>query len=375
MVAGEISGDQHGAELIRFLRSSVSNLEIYGVGGQKMLNQGLRPYYMLDSLEVHGFVEVLHHLPRLYQILWNLVDSIREEKPDALLLIDYPGFNLKLAKRAKSFGIPVMMFNSPQVWAWRKGRLKKITECIDKLVVLFPFELELYENTRVEVKFWGHPLVKKQQSEAMVLRFRKTILTAPKNKVVTLAPGSRPSEIRQHLPVILEAVNRGAFQDVDFVLPLADGLELQKVKDRLSDLPIKLVRGKFEDCIEASDAAIVASGTASLQAGLAIVPYVLIYKVAPVSFWIAKQLALVPFLGIINLLAKKQVVKELLQDDLTPENLIKELRIILDDEDANQTIRNEMGRVREILGDPGAYQRATEDYLKYIDRVRAPQTS
>jgi len=144
MVAGEASGDQHGAELIRFLRASVSNLEIYGIGGQRMLAQGLRPYYMLDSLQVHGLVEVLRHLPRLYQILWNLADSIREEKPDALLLVDYPGFNLKLAKKAKSMGIPVMMYNSPQVWAWRKGRLKQIIQCIDKLVVLFPFELELY---------------------------------------------------------------------------------------------------------------------------------------------------------------------------------------------------------------------------------------
>ncbi len=375
MVAGEASGDQHGAELIRFISSSVSNLEIYGIGGQRMLAQGLRPYYMLDSLQVHGLVEVLRHLPRLYQILWNLVDSIREEKPDALLLVDYPGFNLKLAKKAKSMGIPVMMYNSPQVWAWRKGRLKQIIQCIDKLVVLFPFELELYENTRVEANFWGHPLVKKHHLEETVLRFRKTILTAPENKVVTLAPGSRPSEIRQHLPVILEAVRRGKFQNIDFVLPLADSLDFQEISEQLKELPIKILHGKFEECIEASDAAIIASGTASLQAGLAIVPYVLIYRVSPISFWIAKKLALVPFLGILNLLAKKEVVKELLQDDFTPENLIHELRNILDDEVANQRIRNEMGRVREMLGDPGAYQRAAEDYLQYIVKISGLETS
>ena len=375
MVAGEASGDQHGAELIRFLRPSVSNLEIYGVGGQKMLAQGLRPYYMLDSLQVHGFVEVLRHLPRLYQILWNLVDSIREEKPDALLLVDYPGFNLKLAKKAKSMGIPVMMFNSPQVWAWRKGRLKQICDCIDKLVVLFPFELELYENTSVEANFWGHPLVKKRQPEETVLRFRETILTASENKVVTLAPGSRPSEMHQHLPIILEVVRREEFQNIDFVLPLADGLDFQEINGQLRELPIKIMQGKFEECIGASDAAIVASGTASLQAGLAIVPYVLIYRVSPISFWIAKKLALVPYLGILNLLAKKQVVKELLQDDFTPENLINELRHILDDEAANQTIKNEMGRVREMLGAPGAYKRAADDYLKYIVRISGPETS
>ena len=375
MVAGEASGDQHGAELIRFIRPSVSNLEIYGVGGERMLAQGLRPYYMLDSLQVHGLVEVLRHLPRLYQILWNLVDSIREEKPHALLLVDYPGFNLKLAKKAKSMGIPVMMFNSPQVWAWRKGRLNQICDCIDKLVVLFPFELELYENTNVEANFWGNPLVKKRQSEETVLRFRETILTASENKVVTLAPGSRPSEMYQHLPIILEAVKREEFQNIDFVLPLADGLDFQEVSVQLRELPIKIMQGKFEECIEASDAAIVASGTASLQAGLAIVPYVLIYKVSPISFWIAKKLALVPFLGILNLLAKKQVVKELLQDDFTAENLIKELRNILYDEAANQTIKNEMGRVREMLGVPGAYQRAADDYLKYIVKISGTETS
>ena len=375
MVAGEASGDQHGAELIRFLRPSVPNLEIYGVGGQRMLAQGLRPYYMLDSLQVHGLVEVLRHLPRLYQILWNLVDSIREEKPHALLLVDYPGFNLKLAKKAKSMGIPVMMFNSPQVWAWRKGRLKQICDCIDKLVVLFPFELEFYENTSVEANFWGHPLVKKRQPDETILIFRETILTDSENKVVTLAPGSRPSEMHQHLPIILEAVRREEFQNIDFVLPLADGLDFQEINGQLREMPIQIMQGKFEECIEASDAAIVASGTASLQAGLAIVPYVLIYRVSPISFWIAKKLALVPYLGILNLLAKKQVVKELLQDDFTPENLIKELKHILDDEAANQTIKNEMGSVREMLGAPGAYQRAADDYLEYIVRIYGPGNS
>ena len=206
-------------------------------------------------------------------------------------------------------------------------------------------------------------------------RFRETILTAPENKVVTLAPGSRPSEIHQHLPVILEAVRRGNFRNIDFVLPLADGLDLQEVLDQMRELPIKVMQGKFEECIEASDAAIVASGTASLQAGLAIVPYVLIYKVSPISFWIAQKLALVPFLGILNLLAKKQVVKELLQDDFTPENLIKELRNILENAETNQRIRDEMVRVREILGQPGAYQRAADDYLKYIFRISGPETS
>ena len=173
----------------------------------------------------------------------------------------------------------------------------------------------------------------------------------------------------------MEAVRRGKFQNIDFVLPLADSLDFQEVSEQLRELPIKIIQGKFVECVEASDAAIVASGTASLQAGLAIVPYVLIYRVSPISFWIAKKLALVPFLGILNLLAKKQVVKELLQDDFTPENLIKELRHILDDEAANQTIKNEMGRIRELLGAPGAYQRAADDYLKYIVRISGPETS
>jgi lipid-A-disaccharide synthase len=313
---------------------------------------------------------VLRHLPRLYKILWNLVDSIREEKPDALLLIDYPGFNLKLAKKAKSHGVPVMMFNGPQIWAWRKKRLQQVIECIDKLVVLFPFELELYANTRVEVNFFGHPLVKEPQTLTDLQIFRDTLLTDPGNKLVTLAPGSRPSEIRQHLPVILETVKQGEFKNVEFVLPLADGLNFQTVEIQLSGLPIRVIKGQFEQCIEASDAAIVASGTASLQAGLAIVPYVLIYRVSPISFWIAKRLALVPFLGILNLLAKKQVVKELLQNDFTPENLIRELKSILENDSSNEIIKNEMRKVRGLLGDSGAYARASEGYLSYLSRTR-----
>ena len=368
VVAGEASGDQHGGALVAQLRRQLPDLELYGIGGMHLLQQGLRPYYMLDALQVHGLVEVVRHLPRLYQILWHLVDSIEQEKPDALLLVDYPGFNLKLAERAHKQGVPVLFYNSPQVWAWRKGRLKKVIAYVDKLVVLFPFELELYQGTRVEADFWGHPLLEQNLLEWDPTQFLQEHHLPLDGLKITLAPGSRPSELKQHLPILLEMVRQWRGPEAIFLLPLAPGLAVDAVVADIAELPIRLLPGKFEECLRSSQAAVVASGTASLQAGLAEIPFVLIYRVAPLSFWLAQRLTQVPFLGMVNILAKKEIIPEVLQDELTPERLNRELIDLLENTTRRHQIQQELRAVREMLGDPGAYERAASGYLSFLQR-------
>ena len=228
MVAGEASGDSHGANLINELRQIYADADIYGIGGTKMIQQGLRPYYTIDSLQVHGLIEVIRHLPRLYQILWNLRDSMDEEKPDVVILVDYPGFNLKLAAYAKKRNIPVVLFSSPQVWAWRRKRIYKIAKVVDKLIVLFPFEEAIYKEIGVDVSFVGHPQADKTViDDRYLLEFRNQYHFEGETPLVTLAPGSRPSEVSRHLPVIIQALPliKEKIPNVQFILPIADTLD------------------------------------------------------------------------------------------------------------------------------------------------------
>ena len=207
MVAGEVSGDVHGEGLIRSLRQNHVDADLFGIGGKKMLREGFRPYFMLDTLQAHGLVELAGHLPRLYKTLWRMRDALEEENPDALILIDYPGFNLKLAAFASEKGIPVIFFNSPQIWAWRKGRLDTIKRVVDKMIVLFPFEKKIYQQAGVDVSWGGHPLLDDIVQESDSAEFRKNSGLRTDLPLLTIAPGSRPSEMRKHLPTILEALS------------------------------------------------------------------------------------------------------------------------------------------------------------------------
>lgn len=363
LVAGEASGDAHGAGLLQELGRLDSSLEAFGVGGPQMLRAGLRPYFLMDELQVHGITEVVRHLPRLYGKLWRLRDALEEERPDAVLLIDYPGFNLKLARYARAAGVPVIFFNSPQVWAWRKGRLKTIRKVVDHMLVLFPFEVEVYEQVGVPVQWVGHPLLDQLLAEPEVQAFRKRYQLEGEERVLTIAPGSRPSEVERHLDILLQALpliaqEAGAFR---CLLPVAESLSPSDLQARIAQapLPITLVApGGFQAAIQASDAVIVASGTASLQAGLALTPNVIIYRVSPLTYHIAQALAQVPYIGLVNVLSGREVVPELLQDRFTPENVAREVILLLKDRGARERMLAALRQVREKLGEPGAYTRA-----------------
>ena len=370
MVAGEVSGDVHGEGLIRSLRQNHADADLFGIGGKKMLREGFRPYFMLDTLQAHGLVELAGHLPRLYKTLWRMRDALEEENPDALVLIDYPGFNLKLAAYASEKGIPVIFFNSPQIWAWRKGRLDTIKRVVDKMIVLFPFEEKIYQQAGVDVSWVGHPLLDEIGQESDSAEFRENCGLRTDLPLLAIAPGSRPSEMRKHLPTMLEALSEiekkiGEFQ---CILPVAESLDFDEVRRKASSSPVHVavVPEQFLESVRASDAAVIASGTASLQTGLALKPFVIVYRVSPLTYMIARLLAETKYIGMVNVLADKEIVPELLQNKFTVGSITDHAVRLLQDNNYRGTMINELKKIGHQLGEPGAYRRAAkciEDFI------------
>ena len=371
LVAGEASGDTHGAALIAGLQAQHPEADLFGVGGPKMFRAGLRLYATLDDLQVHGLVEVMRHLPRLYGLLNTFKEALEQECPDALVCIDYPGFNLKLAAHAQTLGIPVVFFNSPQIWAWRKRRLQKIRKVVDHMLVLFPFEETIYQEAGVGVTWVGHPLVDEAGAAEDGSCLREELGLA-KTPVLTLAPGSRPSELSRHLPVLQATLPllRSHVPGLQVLLPIADTLDAEGIRSTLRDaaVPIHLLHGRFSEAIRACDAAIVASGTASLQTALALTPNVLIYRVAPLTYWLARKLAQVQHIGMANVLAQREVVPELLQDDCTPTRIAAAITPLLCDPEVRSRMVTDLEPIRQQLGEPGAYVRAVQALLDFLQR-------
>ncbi|MBF0279573.1 MAG: lipid-A-disaccharide synthase [SAR324 cluster bacterium] len=369
IVAGEASGDFHGAALIRELKNIFPSLTTYGIGGPLMLREGLNAYYTLDSLRVHGLVELIPHLPRLYRILWHLRDSLLEEQPDLAIFIDYPGFNLKMAVYVKKLNIPVIWYSSPQVWAWRAGRIHQIAKVVDKIFVLFPFEEKIYRKIGMDVSFVGHPRLEDNVTSTQITHFKHKYQLEDEKTIIVLAIGSRPSELKRHMPIVLEALSLLQSEGIEahYVMPVAEGLELKEFESKLlsSPVPILLCQGSFLESIHAADIAVVASGTATLQVGLALTPFVIIYKVAPSTYWIAKKLAKIPYIGIVNILARRFIVPELIQKEFTPKNLVCEIMRLLNDASYVQQMIKDLKTIRRELGEPGAYRRTAQKIQEF----------
>tara|TARA_B100000700_G_C14948346_1_gene810370 strand:+ start:69 stop:1232 length:1164 start_codon:yes stop_codon:yes gene_type:complete len=370
IIAGEVSGDIHGAGLIKYLRKENEKIDFFGIGGSKMLNEKFRNYFLLETLQSNGLIELIHHLPRLYKTLKKMCKVMEKERPDALILIDYPGFNLKLATYAKKIGIPVIFFNSPQIWAWRKGRLNTIRKVVDKMIVLFPFEENIYKQAGVDVSWIGHPLLDQKLNKNRLNSFFNQFGLKKDQPIFVLAPGSRPSELRRHLPTIIEALPyiQNSSEKLQFILPLAESLNLKEVKKIIisSEVPIKIIKDHFFESIHVCDTAIVASGTASLQVGLALKPFIIIYKVSPLTFWIASNLSKTKYIGMVNVLAKKEIVPELLQNDFNVKNIVEESIRILHEKDYRVRMISELQKIRTKLGEEGAYPRAANSIKKFL---------
>ncbi len=361
LVAGEASGDMHGADLVTALRARRPDARVRGIGGARLRAAGMDTLVDAHAIATMGFVESRDRLGALWRAYRTMRRIVREEKPDLVILIDFAEFNLALAGVAARVGVPVLYYISPQVWAWRRGRVRKIARRVSRLAVVFPFEVPLYAGTGVRADFVGHPLLDRVRAT----RDRAAVVAAhgfdPAKRLVALLPGSRPKEMQLLLPAMAAAASRLAARgDCQCVLALADTLSHADiaVSMRGAALPMPVVSGETYDLVHASDAVIVASGTATLETALLERPMVIVYRSAPLTFALARRLVSVPFIGMPNLIAGRAVVPELLQDDVTPERIVAEVARFLDDPAHAAATTRALAGVRHALGEGGAAERA-----------------
>ena len=364
VVTGEASGDLHASHLVTAMRACTQHLEFYGMGGEKLRAAGMRIVFDIAQLSVMGITEVIRHLGKLYRVFSSLKSSLKHDRPDLLILVDYPDFNLRLAKAAKKYSIPVLYYISPQVWAWRTSRLKQIGDLVTKMIVVFPFELPLYEKAGIDASFVGHPLLdiltvtrpKEESTGHFGLDEHKT--------TIGLLPGSRLSEVKKLLPPMIEAAQhlKEHFSNLQFIVPIAPGLQKKEIEQLLQSatVPITAVSDSIYEVIDSSYLVIVASGTATLETALLATPMVIVYKMSPLSYLIGKALVKVPYIGMANIIAGKRVVPELIQGEATPGNIAAAVTRMLKDTRYYQNICEELASIKKKLGEPGASKRAAQ---------------
>jgi lipid-A-disaccharide synthase len=390
IIAGEASGDRHGARLAAEIQKALPQVQLVGIGGEALAARGVKMLARAEDLAVVGLTEVMGRLPAVVRALGEINRVLREDRPALVILIDFPDFNSLVARLAAWRGVPVMYYISPQVWAWRRGRVRTIARYVDRLAVIFPFEEEFYRRRGVQATFVGHPLVETLPE----LPSREKLLGGwgldPRRFTLALLPGSRGSEIERILPIMMAAARliRQAVPEAQFILPLAStaprGLVEGMVEEFLGEggshglearatgaggplpPPLKIIPGQAYQALAAAHRAVVASGTVTVEAALAGTPTVIIYRLAPLTYRVAKLLIRVDHIGMANLLAGEGIFPELIQEDCTPERLAGEALNWIKNMPRVQELRRGLSRVVAELGPPGASQRAARVALEIM---------
>ena len=345
--AGEASGEMYGAQLIEALRRRDPKLEFFGVGGQRMRAAGCDTVIDAKDLAVVGITEILSHLPKIWGLFQHLIEEADRRRPDLAVVIDSPAFNWRVARQMKKRGIPVVYFVAPQFWAWRQGRVKLIRKYVDKALVIFPFEEKFYRDRGVDATFVGHPLAELPVPAASRTEFAALYALDAAKPWITLMPGSRRKEVSMILPTLLEAARRLG-SEFEFLLPVAPTLERAFLQPMLGAGRITMVDEALP-ALHHSRAAIVASGTATVEAAMMSTSFVMVYRVTPLTYALGKPRIKVPYFAMVNLIAGEKVVPELVQDDFTADRVVDEMRKILADGSARETMLAGLSRVKARL--------------------------
>ncbi|TND08068.1 MAG: lipid-A-disaccharide synthase [Bacteroidetes bacterium] len=361
VIAGEASGDLHGSNLLKQLSRLDPQAQFRCWGGDMMNAQGAELVKHYRELAFMGFAEVLMNLRTILRNIDFCREDIRRWKPDAVILIDYPGFNLRIAGFAKSLGIKVFYYISPQVWAWKESRVQKIKQVVDHLFVILPFEKPFYDKHQYHVDFVGHPLL-----DAIGEFDAETGLSRDERKIIALLPGSRRQEIGTMLPIMLDAAEK--FPGYRFVIAGAPSVPASYYQSVTGDRPVEIIAGKTYALLRNAYAALVTSGTATLETALFGVPEVVCYKGGAISYQIAKRLVKVKYISLVNLVMDKEVVKELIQYELTTENLANELRKITEDENYRNQLLSDYDVLKQKLGGSGASEKTAGLILQYLGK-------
>lgn len=360
-VAGEPSGDLHGSLLCSAIKKRHPDWKLWGVGGDLMVTSGCELWRNARSWSVMGFAEVLKALPKFHERMTSLVAEINRRRPDAVILIDFPGFNLKLAKKVHALGIPVMYYIVPQVWAWGQKRVEIFRKHIDRTVVVFPFEKEFFEKHGVKADWIGHPLVDYVHANATRNEIRDVLGIGPYEKLIALLPGSRLQDFESHLPTFAEAVKLigEKVEGIRWALGLAPTLadQVRPFLERAGKQPIPVTTAVY-DLMSAADVVLTKTGTATVECAIIGTPMVTVYKTGWLNFAIARRVVKVPFIAMPNLIVKSKIVPELIQHDATPQAISAVATAILNDPTVAQAQREGLAEVRIQLGTPGAVTRA-----------------
>jgi len=364
IVAGEASGDLHGSSLIRELKNINSHLQFFGIGGDKMRREGMELVYHIDKLSIMGFFEVLRNLGLIREVMRVMVRSAEQRKPNLVVLIDYPGFNLRFAKRIKKLGISIVYYISPQVWAWGGNRVKKMKGLIDKMIVIFPFEVDIYKRFDIDCEFVGHPLLEVVRPILSKEDFQSKFDLRKNEILLGLLPGSRWQEVEKILPLMLESVELlgSRIKNLRVMLGLAPTIKKEKVQTILDQFKgrVEIIENLTYDLMKHSDLLLVASGTATLESAILGTPFLVLYKTSFWTYLFAKSLVSIPNIALANVVAGKKIIPEYIQNKAIPKNIAEEMYDILTNKQRYKAIQDELSIVKEKIGEVGASKKAAQ---------------
>ena len=370
IITGEVSGDLIGASLIKELKSLKPDIKVTGIGGDKMKSVGMDLIYHTDQMAFLGFVEVVKHLPFIRKVQKKLIDVIKEEEISCVVLIDYPGFNLSIAKKLKPLGVKIIYYVSPQLWAWAKGRVKKVRKLVDKMLVVFPFEVEFYRKEKVNVEYVGHPLVERINQYKFLSRdefFSKFNLDRQK-QILLVMPGSRKQEVKEIFPEVIKAADKLAQQfDLQVVAARSKNIDEKYLRQNINSEKFITIEDHNYELMKYSHFGIIKSGTSTLEAGFFALPMIVVYKTNPLTYLIGKQLVKLDRIGMVNILLDEMVVPELIQGDANPENIFNAASKILSDNHTYENVKLKLGKVKAILGSDGASKKAVRSILEILN--------
>ena len=363
IIAGEASGDLYGAHLVLEMKRLAPDLRFFGLGGPEMKKVGVRVLFQLSAMAVVGMTEIIPRIGYIFRALRELKTSLRSSPPDLLILIDYPGFNLNLAKKARVLGIPVLYYIPPQVWAWWRGRVRKIARRVDRVAVILPFEEEFYQRFGLPVEYVGHPLMDLPLPRRAKSKIREGLgISHEKGPILGLLPGSRAEEVVRMMPAMIGAAEiiSHYYPRLHCILPLASTVREDVVKPYVENATIDVTIGRSDtkELLKIADVALVASGTATLEAAIMETPMIIAYKVSPLSYILGRFLAKVSHIGLVNLIAGRTIVPELIQGEATTFRLTEEALAILKNNGLRAEMKGQLRSIREQLGQGGASRRA-----------------
>lgn len=371
IIAGEASGDLHGANLIHELRILNSNLEIFGIGGDKMIAEGLNSIYHINQMAFLGFVEVIKHLPFIRKVRKKIISTINERDIKTIVLIDYPGFNLSLANSLKKLKLNIIYYISPQIWAWGKNRIKKIKRLINKIIVFFPFEKIMYDNFGINAEYVGHPLVNLIDNFNFISKaelYKRHNLDNDKD-ILLIMPGSRIQELEKIFPQSIKAANKICNKfNMQTIVACADNIDENFFENYFKMYSFKVVKGDTYNLIKNAKFSIIKSGTSTLEAGIIGNPFAVVYVTNPLTYYIGKLLIKIKNISLANIVAEKEVVKEFIQNEVNAENIFIEVSKILENNVVYENIKKELAQLKNKLisnGDPN--KKAAEIIYKQMD--------